>query len=232
MTETQPTKNRVLRDYLLRDYGITILVAVLVALGIRFFLVEAYKIPGNAMKPALLPGDTLFVSKSDFGLRLPGAERPFTEGRLPRYGEVVVYVHPSDPPRDSIKRVAGLPGDRVEIRKGRVILNGKEISRSEKPDSNCGEEGLPGGKAYAVCWETPLPDDLPARVLGPDEILLVADLRSQNYEGRKQAPWAIVSRLALKGSARWIWLSIEPATGAGGSLFARLRLERMLKGVQ
>ena len=216
---------------IIRDYGLTILGAVLIALAVRFFLVEAYKIPGAGMKPALLPGDTLFVSKSTFGFHLPGSNQAFTQGRAPRYGEVIVYSRMGNPPRDSIKRVIGLPGDTVEIKKGRVTLNGTEISKSEKPDSNCGTETLPQTKTHIVCWESPLPEDMPAHRLGASELFLMADLRSEIYDGRKQPPWDISTLAALKGSAWIIWLSVEPESGSGNSVFSRLRLERMFKAV-
>src|SRR5687767_14523778 len=101
---------------LIRDYGGAILVAVAVALASRFFGIEAYRIPSPAMRPTLEPGDTIFVSKSAFGLRFPGAAAPFTGGRPPARGEIVVYSPPIDPGRDYIKRVIGLPGDSVELR--------------------------------------------------------------------------------------------------------------------
>ncbi len=223
---------------LFRDYGLTIAGAVLLALAIRFFLIEAYKIPGAAMRPALLPGDTLFVAKAAFGMRMPGNAAPFTEGRMPRYGEVVVYQHPGDVPRDSIKRVLGLPGDTVEMTRGRLKLNGKEVSLSERSDSNCGTETLEARdgtlppKVFTVCWEAPLPEPMTTRTLGPSEILLAADSRSQSYEGRRQPPWVVIPLSALRGSALWIWLSVEPERGAGGTLFARMRFERMFKPVE
>src|SRR6185503_10218972 len=88
---------------LVREYGGAVLVAVVVALVIRVFLIEAYKIPSSSMRPALEPGDTIFVSKLEF---------------KPDYGQVVVFSLPADPRRDFIKRIIGLPGDTVQMKKG------------------------------------------------------------------------------------------------------------------
>src|SRR5262245_52071128 len=108
---------------LLRDYGITVLLAVAAALLIRYSLIEAYRIPTSAMRPALEPGDTIFVSKSRFELRLPGVSKPLSEGAPPERGEVVLFsmVDP-DPEKgerhDFIKRVIGIPGDTVQLKRG------------------------------------------------------------------------------------------------------------------
>ena len=79
------------RPNLLRDYGITVGVAVLVALAIRFFGLEAYRIPTPSMRPALEAGDTIFVAKWPFGLHFPGMDDAMTKARMPGRGEIVVF---------------------------------------------------------------------------------------------------------------------------------------------
>ena len=101
---------------LLREYGGAVFFAVILALIIRFFGVEVYRVPNAAMRPTLEAGDTIFVLKSSYGFRWPGAERFFAAARTPERGEVVIVSFPQDQGRDFVKRVIGLPGDRVEIR--------------------------------------------------------------------------------------------------------------------
>lgn len=232
MNDDQPAQKR----SLLKDYGGTVVAAVTIALAIRFFVIEAYRIPSSTMRPTLEPGDTLFVSKWPFGLRL-GGKSPFTQGRLPLYGEVVVYEHPSEPPRDSIKRVIGLPGDTVQITKGRLSLNGLPVSEAANRDAPCGREKLPGA-SYPVCWEPPLLENIPPQKVPEGSVLVLGDARTQAAaplpgDSRIQPVFAIVPLSALKGSALWIWLSIQPSQGShASSLFSRIRFERMFRRIQ
>src|SRR6476646_4023800 len=112
----------------IKQYGGAVIAAVIVALFIRFFVIEAYRIPSTSMRPTLEPGDTIFVSKWPFGLRFPWSTDAFTKGRAPTRGEVVVFSSPYEPERDYIKRVVAIPGDTVEMKRGHVILNGKDLT--------------------------------------------------------------------------------------------------------
>jgi signal peptidase I len=123
-----------LRDAL-KDYGGAVLAAVIVALCIRFFVIEAYRIPSTSMHPTLEAGDTIFVAKWPFGLRFPWSDEKTTEGRQPRHGDVVVYSMPGDTSRDYIKRVMALPGDRVQLQHGHFILNGQETTTTAEKNA-------------------------------------------------------------------------------------------------
>ena len=98
--------------------------SILVALFVRFFVLEAYRMPSRAMAPAVEAGDTIFVSKFSYGFRFPGASKRVATS-IPKYGDVVVLEFPDEPGREYIKRVVGLPGDRIQILKGHLLLNGK-----------------------------------------------------------------------------------------------------------
>lgn len=118
----------------------TLVIAITIALGIRAFVIEPFRIPSGSMLPTLLIGDHLFVNKF-----LYGAKIPFTDSRLPglrepERGDVVVFLvardgdrilpvdeAPNLPKEDFVKRVVGLPGDRVEVRAGRVYINGERV---------------------------------------------------------------------------------------------------------
>jgi signal peptidase I len=115
----------------------TLIYAVAIALGVRTFLYEPFNIPSGSMKPTLLVGDYLFVSKFAYGYSrhsLPfsppiGGGRLF--GSLPERGDVAVFKLPSNNRTDYIKRIVGLPGDRIQVKEGVLYINGEEVVRKE-----------------------------------------------------------------------------------------------------
>jgi signal peptidase I len=217
-----------------RDYGVAIAVALVVATLIRLFLLEAYRIPSASMEPTLEPGDTIFVSKSAFGLRLPGQDAPFWGGRAPKRGEVVIFSPPGDAQRDYVKRVVGLPGDTVQVRNGQLWLNGKNLTRpGAAGHALCGSEALPGGASYEVCWEPPLMPDLSRVIVPPGQVFMLGDQRTRSDDLTKRAGTGLVPIRAITARALWVWLSIEPRTDHGPSgWFSRIRFERMFKEIR
>lgn len=114
----------------LREYVEAIGVAILLALVIRTFIVQAFKIPSGSMLPTLQIGDHILVNKFRYGPRLEVPLTNFSFGRLPglagpERGDVVVFVYPQDQSKDFIKRIMGLPGDIIEIRGRQVVVNGE-----------------------------------------------------------------------------------------------------------
>ena len=220
---------------LLKDYGLAVMLAVFVALLIRFFLFEAYRIPSHAMKPTLEPGDTIFASKWPFGLRFPGATAPLTRGRLPVRGEVVIFSSPTEPRLDYIKRVIGLPGDTIAIRRNRILLNGLPLESIGKDTAPCGKERLPEGKTYPICSEAPLLEDFGPDKVPSNSVFVIGDLRTAppfaNTDPRKAKSWGMVPLSSLKGSAICIWLSIEPRGFDHTGWFPRIRFERMFRRI-
>jgi signal peptidase I len=112
------------RKSALREAVESALLAVLVALALRAFVVEAFRIPSASMVPSLLVGDQLVISKLAYGIRLPLADRWIARWSEPERGDVIVFANPRDPARDFVKRVVGLPGDVVELRDQVVYVNG------------------------------------------------------------------------------------------------------------
>ena len=215
-----------------KDYGLTVVLAVLVALAIRAFLIEAYRIPSPAMRPSLEPGDTIFVAKFPFGLRIPGTSVPFTSGRMPEIGEVVIYTQAGDPPRDSIRRVVALPGQNVQIQAGRVKVDGRELSEGVPKDKPCGEESAGTPARWTVCWEQPLLEDLAPTRVPEGSVFVLGDSRTQTPESRRVPQWEMVPVARIKGKALWIWLSIQPPlSGNPHPLFSRIRFERMFRRI-
>ena len=103
--------------------------AVLLALGIRSFIVEPFKIPSGSMIPTLLVGDYILVNKFAYGVREPFTGRLLIGLGEPERGDVIVFRYPDDPRIDYIKRVVGVPGDLIEIRVGRLWVNGQIVDR-------------------------------------------------------------------------------------------------------
>ena len=118
----------------------TVVYAVLIALVIRTFAYEPFNIPSESMLPTLLVGDYLFVSKYSYGYSrysLPWG-LPLFEGRLwqsePRRGDVAVFKLPSDNSTDYIKRIVGLPGDRIQMRDGKLFINDQSVVKVRADD--------------------------------------------------------------------------------------------------
>lgn len=226
----------------LREYIEAITFAVLVAVGIRTFVVEAFKIPSPSMYPTLNVGDNIFVNKFVYGPLVPFTSRRLFNGRLPERGEVVVFVFPSDPSKDFIKRVVGLPGDRVWVREdGSVEINGAPLARCEigAMASDDGE-GITHGEQpprrlflewhghhrYLTLYsrdaaerENTLADYCVREpcTVPPGHVFVMGDNRDNSYDSRF---WGFVPQQNIKGKALWIWWSNIPGGGCG------LRYER------
>lgn len=128
------------KEETLADTIKTIIYAVLIAVVIRSFWFEPFKIPSGSMYPTLYVGDYLFVSKYTYGYSKHSFpfSLPLFEGRLladkPQRGDVIVFKNPQDNSTDFIKRVIGLPGDTIMLKKGRLYINGKQIERKNEQE--------------------------------------------------------------------------------------------------
>lgn len=114
-----------------REYIEALLLAVVLAFVIRSFVIEPYKIPSKSMVPTLLVGDHIFVNKFVYGLRFPGTKKWLFKWHEPKRGEVIVFIYPEDEKLDFIKRLVGLPGDRIRIHEGQVFVNEREVTAQE-----------------------------------------------------------------------------------------------------
>ncbi len=119
-----------------REYAESIGIAVMIAMFLRLFVVEAFKIPSGSMIPTMEIGDHIFVNKFIYGLRVPLSNTKFFQLRKPKRGEVIVFVNPCQPDKDFIKRVVALEGDTVEVRCQRLYVNGEQVDY-EHADGEC-----------------------------------------------------------------------------------------------
>lgn len=189
-----------------REYFESLVIAVIMALFIRTFIVQAFKIPTGSMEPNLLIGDHLLVNKFVFGPG--GAERVLLPTRDIRRGDVVVFKYPEDPERDFIKRVIGLPGDTVELRQHRVHINGRPLDEPyahylPRPSDADGHEYT----AHDVR------DAYGPVVVPPDAYFVMGDNRDNSQDSRY---WGFLPRDYVKGRALFIYWSFEPEGGMAG----------------
>lgn len=143
---------RFARKSVVREYLEAVLIAVVIALVLRGFALEAFQIPSGSMVPTLLVGDHIFVNKLAYGLRVPFTFTKVLDFGAPRRGDVVVFVDPREPDgkaRDFIKRVVGLPGDVVELRDQVLYVNGVPQPRVADGDLTYEEQNEVTGKWWS-----------------------------------------------------------------------------------
>jgi signal peptidase I len=115
------------RKSVAREYAEAFLFAIILTIFIRTFVVQAFRIPSGSMENTLLVGDFLFVNKFIYGANVPFTDIELPAVREPRRGDVIVFKYPVDTRKDFIKRVIGLPGDRLEIRDKVVYINDQPL---------------------------------------------------------------------------------------------------------
>ncbi len=114
-----------------REYAEAIIIALVLALFIRSFIVQAFKIPSGSMIKTLLIGDHILVNKFIFGPLIPYTEHRLFDFQKPERGDVIVFLEPVERKKDFIKRVIGLPGDTVEVIDRQVLINGNPLDEKD-----------------------------------------------------------------------------------------------------
>lgn len=134
----------------IREWVESILIAVILALFIRTFVVQAFKIPSGSMIPTFQVGDRIFVNKFIYGAKVPLTNFRLPALRQPVRGDIIVFRSPEDPKKDFVKRLIAVSGETVEIKDGKIYIDGKAI---EEPSSikavyyyNAGDYGVDGRK--------------------------------------------------------------------------------------
>ncbi|MCB1865871.1 MAG: signal peptidase I [Chromatiales bacterium] len=112
------------------EYSRALFPVLAIVFALRSFLVEPFRIPSGSMLPTLLIGDFILVNKFTYGIRLPVIDRKIIEIGAPERGDVVVFRYPLDPRTDYIKRIVGVPGDRIEYRNKTLFINGEPMPQS------------------------------------------------------------------------------------------------------
>jgi signal peptidase I len=186
-----------------REYLESVVVAVILALFIRTFAVQAFKIPTGSMEPNLLIGDHLLVNKVVYSPSLAEIEDRLLGKKPIQRGHVVVFKFPEDPTRDFIKRVIGLPGETVEIKEKVVYINGKPL---DEPYAHFLEPPLrPDDPEYGTHRED-VRDNYGPKVVPPGQLFVLGDNRDNSRDSRF---WGFLPRDQVKGRALLVYWSYE-----------------------
>jgi signal peptidase I len=186
------------RKSLVREYVEAIAIAILLALVIRTFVVQAFTIPSGSMMDTLLVGDYILVNKFLYGAELPFTDFQLPGLRAPTRGDIIVFKYPQDEKRDFIKRIIGLPGDVVQVRGAQVYVNGKALDEPYvRPGTSRPHLGVAPYCGYAYGCE-PL-------TVPPNSYFVMGDNRDNSQDSRY---WGFVKRDKIKGKAfliYWSW---------------------------
>ncbi len=231
----------------------TIIYAVLIALSIRIAAFEPFSIPSGSMIPTLLVGDYLFVSKFAYGYSryslpfglpvLPSSRVFFSE---PERGDVIVFKLPADNSTDFIKRLVGLPGDKIQVIDGILNINGEPVTRRKIEDfvyerapgqySRMTQymETLPNGKEHLIVEETdtnPNSDNTRVYTVPENHYFMMGDNRDNSNDSRFNSV-SFVPRENLVGRAEFIFFSIDGSALAIWTWFDKLRPSRIFTGIE
>jgi len=175
----------------LKEYVEALAVALVLALVIRTFVVQAFKIPSESMVETLLVGDHLLVNKFSYGVKLPFTEKVIFDVGNPAHGDVIVFEYPENRDLDYIKRIIGLPGDVIELKNNVVYRNGQKI---DEPYKRVDSMPVPGARM------TYGPITVPE-----NQYFVMGDNRDHSQDSRY---WGFVPREYIRGKAwvlYWSW---------------------------
>ena len=213
------------------DLAKTVFFAVAIALVLRIVIFQPFNIPSGSMKPNLLVGDFLVVSKPTFGYSRASLVYPLTrlpmEGRIfsgaPERGDVVVFKNRKDGNKDYIKRVIGLPSDEIRIISGRVYINGAPVQKEfiGNVGSDCGfrsgpapafRETLPNGASYIVqecAGDNGALDNVGPYQVPKDSFFMMGDNRDQSQDSRVTSSVGYVHKDDVVGRAERLFFSVD-----------------------
>lgn len=219
------------------EYAKSFFPVILVVFFVRSFIVEPFKIPSGSMMPTLLAGDYILVNKFTYGLRVPILNNTFFEINQPKRGDVFVFHFPPEPSVDYIKRVIGLPGDKIRYQDKRLTINGKLLDVQEVSDYAYVKPGLNmvtakqyreqlGDVAHDILineWTGNYDvDALGSKLADNEEIevpaghyLAMGDNRDDSSDSRV---WGFVPEKNLVGKAFFIWMNFDQTSRIGDSI--------------
>jgi signal peptidase I len=193
---------------LLWEYVEAIITALILALLIRTYVVQAFKIPSGSMIPTLLIGDHILVNKFLYGTQIPFSDKKILLFRKPEKGDIIVFKYPENPKKDFIKRVIATEGDTIEEKNKLVYVNGELVKET-----------------YAQHYDRTLRigtdprDTFGPLVVPKDKLFVMGDNRDQSYDSRY---WGFVDKNEVKGKALIIYWSWDPGNWVRFNRIGRL----------
>lgn len=175
------------------EYTKAIVTALILALIIRAFIVQAFKIPSGSMIPTLLVGDHILVNKFIYGIKIPFTDKRILQFTKPKRGDIIVFRYPEDPSRDFIKRVIAVEGDIVGGMNKKVVVNRQIL---DEPYVQHTDSSVIGGKQR---------DNFGPYIVPKNKYFVMGDNRDQSYDSRF---WGYVDMSDIKGKAfiiYWSW---------------------------
>ncbi len=215
------------------DYSRSFFPVLLIVLILRSFIAEPFRIPSGSMMPTLLHGDFILVNKFTYGLRLPVLHNKVWANNLPERGDVAVFRYPKNPSLDYIKRVIGLPGDRLEYRDKTIYVNGEAMEQvdlgtyigkgrdSAMSGSNKRQENLNPVEHEMLINDRRLSIDS-SWTVPDDHYFVMGDNRDNSNDSRV---WGMVPEQNLVGRAFMIWMNWDISEGQ----FAFRRIGKQIK---
>lgn len=179
----------------LREYAEAFALAIVLALTIRTFVVQAFKIPSGSMIPTLSIGDHILVNKFIYGIKLPFTDVMLIPISSPQHGDIIVFKYPEDESKDFIKRVVGAPGDVIEVRNKEVYVNG---ARVDDPRVQHTDRDIHIDKR----------DNFGPVTVPPGSYFVMGDNRDQSLDSRF---WGFVKEHKIRGKAFLIYWSWDGA---------------------
>jgi signal peptidase I len=193
---------------LLKEYAEAIITALILALVIRAYVIQAFKIPSGSMIPTLLIGDHLLVNKFIYGTKIPFTDRRVLIFKKPERGDIIVFKYPENPKKDFIKRVIATGGDVIEERDKRIYVNGKAVI---EPYTQHSDSGIRSGNDPR--------DNFRPLTVPKGKVFVMGDNRDQSYDSRY---WGFVDLKEIKGKALIIYWSWDPDKWVRVSRLGRL----------
>ncbi len=194
------SKTAAFKKSVIREYFESIVIAVILALFVRTWVVQAFKIPTGSMENNLLIGDHLLVNKFVFGPTPLAIGRTVLPVRDPKRGDIVVFKYPDEPDRDFIKRIIGLPGETVELRNKKVYINGQPV------DEPYVHFLSPPSSDYQEVTSFDVRERYGPVTVPPNQYFVMGDNRDNSQDSRY---WGFLPRGYIKGKAALIYWSYE-----------------------
>jgi signal peptidase I len=199
------------RRVFLSEFAESIVAAIVVAVILRFLFVSVYRVPTESMQPSLVPGDFILAWKTSYGVSVPFSEGQKWGERMPERGDVIVFRLPGEEAL-FVKRVIGLPGDRISIENGKVILNEVAVTANPSLETGLSNEILKSlestGKSTHIVMrrsEASEADFLAPLVVPPGELFVLGDYRSESVDSRQ---WGTIPIASVEGRVARVAFSL------------------------